>query len=131
MDDVLDISPRAPREARSFVAACLPPETCSEAVADLLLLTSEVVTNAVRHGDPRADAQIALCVDVSPREIKISVRGPGLGPEPNTTARRPEGIAGSGWGLYLLRRMTTDWGVEGDGTVWFSAPRAVAWVMER
>jgi anti-sigma regulatory factor (Ser/Thr protein kinase) len=86
--------------------------------ADLLdqatLLVSELVTNSVRH-------EIELIVRASPEQLRVEVAEPGAGfeVEPGPRPRR-EGPAG-GWGLYLVDRLSSAWGVESNGVtkVWF------------
>jgi anti-sigma regulatory factor (Ser/Thr protein kinase) len=93
--------------------------------ADLLdratLLVSELVTNSVRHGGLRPDQEIELKIEASPQRLRVEVAEPGDGFEvaPGPRPRR-EGPAG-GWGLFLVDRLSSAWGVEGNGVtkVWF------------
>ena len=93
--------------------------------ADLLdqatLLVSELVTNSVRHGGLRPDQEIELTVRASPEHLRVEVAEPGAGfvVEPGPRSRR-ESPAG-GWGLYLVDRLASAWGVESNGLtkVWF------------
>jgi anti-sigma regulatory factor (Ser/Thr protein kinase) len=93
--------------------------------ADLLdratLLVSELVTNSVRHGGLRPDQEIEVTVEASPQRLRVEVAEPGEGFEvaPGPRPRR-EGPAG-GWGLFLVDRLSSAWGVESNGVtkVWF------------
>jgi anti-sigma regulatory factor (Ser/Thr protein kinase) len=93
--------------------------------ADLLdratLLVSELVTNSVRHGGLRPDQEIELTVRASPERLRVEVAeaGTGFEVEPGPRPRRA-GPAG-GWGLYLVDRLASAWGVESNGLtkVWF------------
>ncbi|MEU9779231.1 ATP-binding protein [Streptomyces sanyensis] len=87
------------------------------AAGDVLLLVSEVVTNAYRHGG-------------GPRELEL-VRGPGrlwvrVGDASTARPRPParhRADRTSGHGLYLLQRLAAEWGWtrRGDGkAVWFA-----------
>jgi anti-sigma regulatory factor (Ser/Thr protein kinase) len=115
--------PIAPALARAGVRGAIagvPDRVPDRLVADLELLVTEVVTNAVRHGGLRPADEIVVrmwaddCVHVevvdtgSPFERRAE---PGrLGP------------SASGWGLFLLDRLTTAWGVEAEPNgkkVWF------------
>ena len=86
---------------------------------DALLLTSELVTNAVRHTGHSSDDPIELSVTVDPTILRVSVldRGPGFDPH-KLPARSEDG----GWGLELVERLSSRWGVDrhADASeVWF------------
>ncbi|SEL84780.1 ATP-binding protein [Nonomuraea pusilla] len=73
---------------------------------DVLLVVSELVTNALRHG---AGAPV-LRVECDHDRVRVEVRDTGERlPEP----REPE--PGSGWGLRVVDMLSTGWGVRGDG----------------
>jgi anti-sigma regulatory factor (Ser/Thr protein kinase) len=76
---------------------------------DAVLLTSELVTNAVRHADLAAEDAIEVTVALDTRVLRIAVRdrGPGFDPE----AARPRSDEG-GWGLDLTRRLSSRWSVD-------------------
>jgi anti-sigma regulatory factor (Ser/Thr protein kinase) len=108
------------------VASALDPAI----LADVRLLISELVTNAIRHGRLDPDDCIDLHVDIEDEEIRVEVQDPGRGFDPAAipTLRSSNGDAlpdwppaESGWGLLLLRRIASRWGIErGDHTrVWF------------
>lgn len=104
-------------EARRFVREMAGAAVSREVLDDALLLTSELVTNAVRHGSP--EDPIELTVSVDDRTLRISVRDRGPGFDPNEPGVRSEG---GGWGLDLVRRLSSRWGVDRGGTgtdVWF------------
>jgi anti-sigma regulatory factor (Ser/Thr protein kinase) len=106
-------------EARRFVRESVGPVP-RRIVDDAVLLTSELVTNAVRHAGPDAQDAIEVTVSVDPRVLRITVgdRGPGFDPEEVVRRRSDEG----GWGLDLLRRLSSRWNVDrgSAGTdVWF------------
>ena len=117
LDVRLRPTPQAAAEARRSLEA-LRPGVDDRIVDEAILLVSEIVSNSVRHaGLDRLDA------------IEVHVRGEGVGvhvdvfdPGPGFDVEqlrgpRPDG----GWGLWLLDRLSMDWGVErGDMThVWF------------
>lgn len=114
---------RAPALARSAVAAQLEgmgidPAVCQTAV----LLVSEVVSNAVRHSTGPARAQISLASSVDPVSVRVAVTdaGEGFTPRPRDPA-----IVGEGYGLDLVEKAASSWGVEVGGatTVWFELER--------
>lgn len=83
--------------------------------AVLALLISEVLANAIEHGDPPIDVVVSwsvgrLRVEVSDASSDVPVR------------RRPSLHDGSGRGIWLVDRNASAWGVEartGGKTVWF------------
>jgi anti-sigma regulatory factor (Ser/Thr protein kinase) len=94
-----------------------------EQLSELRLLVSELLTNSVRHGvDGRS--WIKLDVEVEPEAVRVVVtdNGPGFEPDPEPTPHldRP-----GGWGLCLVDRLASRWGVErrGNTAVWFELDR--------
>ncbi len=86
------------------------------AAEDALLLVSEVVSNACRHGDSPSE----LGFDRSPGRLWVQVG------DTSPVRPRPHGhhhpAQASGHGLYLLERLSAGWGwlPHGNGkTVWF------------
>ena len=88
------------------------------------LLTSEVVTNSVRHAALGPEDTIEVRVQGSPTLLRVDVVDPGPGFDP----RGREPTSAGGWGLWLLDRLATRWGVERDGAtrVWFELRPAVS-----
>ncbi len=88
----------------------------------LILLVSEVVSNAVRHsaGDPAASIELVACFGAETIRVTVTDAGNGFTPRPRDPARSHDG-----YGLYLLEKVATRWGVEsrGDTKVWFELPR--------
>jgi anti-sigma regulatory factor (Ser/Thr protein kinase) len=81
---------------------------------DAALLVSELVTNALRHGDGAA----VLRVVVTESEVQLSVTDSGDA-EPRLLPRDPDRIGGLG--LVVVDRIAADWGVAsfpGGKTVW-------------
>jgi anti-sigma regulatory factor (Ser/Thr protein kinase) len=102
----------APRHARWLVRDLVAPER----VADVTLLVSELVTNAVKYG-PEDDG-IRLIVQRDDRCIRLTVHDPGLGPLPQMRAQ--DDPAPGGHGLRLVDALADRWGVErGSTRVWF------------
>ena len=90
-----------------------------------MLLVSELVTNSVRHGGLRPDQEIEVTVRASPHHLRVEVVEPGEGFELAPTRLPRRGIPAGGWGLYLVDRLSSAWGVEGSGVtkVWFEMDR--------
>ena len=124
----LDHGPAAATRARErLVEYVLATRPGADAVAlredlyALLLLTSELVTNAVRHGV----GPVSMSAEPWGNGLRVSVRdaGPAMPQE-----RTPELLAESGRGLFLVESMSSAWGVESEAvgkTVWFRLDRIV------
>lgn len=116
--------PRAPREARRSLEA-LRPSLDDVLVDEAVLLVSEVVANCVRHADLDAADSIEVRVRGSRSMLHVDVIDPGPGFNPDELAA-PNGHGG--WGLWLLDRISSDWGVERDRRtrVWFELASPVS-----
>lgn len=90
---------------------------------DMHLLVTELVTNSVRHADAAADAPVHLEVSVGGDRVFVAVEDGGRGFEP--TPRSADSPRDSGWGLHLVERLSSRWGVTGDGRtrVWLELAR--------
>lgn len=110
--------PQAPERARTWLESRVT-WLADDALKQLLLLTSELVNNAVRHGGAGKDELIGVAV-WSTRDgvgVEISDAGPGFTPgERHDPLDEP-----GGWGLVLVERMAERWGVVRDRRtrVWF------------
>jgi anti-sigma regulatory factor (Ser/Thr protein kinase) len=89
----------------------------------LVLLVSEVVSNAVLHSKGPAQAPIKLTATVSADAVHISVTDAGGGFVPKQ--RDPASIH-DGYGLYLVDKAARRWGVDATGptSVWFELARS-------
>jgi anti-sigma regulatory factor (Ser/Thr protein kinase) len=114
----------SPAEARRSLEA-LRPSLNDLVVDDAALLVSEIVSNSVRHA--RLDKSDAIQVRVrgSDSMLHVDVIDPGPGFDPGRV--RPSGREG-GWGLRLLDRLATRWGVERNDVtkVWFELTAPVS-----
>jgi two-component sensor histidine kinase len=107
--------PRAPAVARRMVDdldGVLAPTRADE----VRLLLSEVVTNAVRHGDGE---QIRVVLDAGQDgQLRCEVTDEGHGFVPK--ARDKPMTEVGGWGLQMVETLSERWGVrEGSTHVWF------------
>lgn len=85
---------------------------------DASLCVSELVTNAVLHADIGTDAELRLDVAIDPAgKLRVEVTDTGRG----FTPPAPSTSDDSGWGLFLVDRLSDKWGVdcEGGTCVWF------------
>ncbi len=74
-------------------------------------MVSELVTNSVKHAGPQREGGIRLRVEPLPEGVRAMVSDPGTGPpaEPG----QPSPTDDSGWGLFLVDRLSDRWGVRG------------------
>lgn len=115
--------PRAPARARAWLqnaAAWLPDEL----EANLLLLTSELINNSVRHGrvgeSDVIDIEVRATADGLRAEVSDS--GPGFVPRERAGELDDPG----GWGLVLVESLAERWGVHNAErtSVWFELTRS-------
>jgi serine phosphatase RsbU (regulator of sigma subunit)/PAS domain-containing protein/anti-sigma regulatory factor (Ser/Thr protein kinase) len=109
--------PQAPAAARDALRAALEGRVRGVLESDALLIVSELVTNAVRHGGARTrDETLELHVALVGEAVRLEVVDPGEGFEPGAHGPRHDG----GYGLHLLDRLAARWGVAGSAptTVW-------------
>ena len=111
---VLPRSMTAPALARGFVSSTLASWNVCDTFADVPLLASELVTNAVRH----ANGDVALSLRLDRDRVRVAVRD-------NSEQMPVMGDLGSahdgGWGLHIVDRLAASWGLETDDegkTVW-------------
>ncbi|HWF74547.1 MAG TPA: ATP-binding protein [Solirubrobacteraceae bacterium] len=116
----LEQGANAPSLARAAVAGFSDGSEIAPArLATLLLLVSEVVTNAVIHSTAPERAEITLSArltDSGAVRIEVTDAGEGFTPMPRDPSR-----PGGGYGLYLVEREAHSWGVDRQGgtRVWF------------
>jgi anti-sigma regulatory factor (Ser/Thr protein kinase) len=96
--------------ARHYVARALA--SCP-AVADAVLLTSELATNAVQHTATGAGGTFAVAISHSPGRVRVTVTDDGSASLP--AMAEAEEMSTSGRGLILVDCLALRWG---------SAPRA-------
>ena len=108
--------PDSVRMARAFVRGAVEGAGLGEqGLDDVLLLTSEVVTNAVLHGGGGVEVRLAQRAE----RIRVEVDDESV----EVPTERQYGLeATTGRGLGLLTALASSWGVEprvGGKTVWF------------
>jgi anti-sigma regulatory factor (Ser/Thr protein kinase) len=79
-------------------------------VDDALVVVTELVTNSVRHGPSGAARSIVVHVTLTERSIGVRVCDPGHGLDPRTVPHPRD--TGGGWGLVLVQRLATRWGID-------------------
>ena len=114
--------PEAPGEARHALAEALAGRLSARLEDDALVVVSELVTNAIRHGGAGAATdEIGVHAAMLDAVLRVEVTDPGPGFEPGGHGPRPDG----GYGLHLLDRLAIQWGVTGGEpvTVWAELAR--------
>lgn len=129
-DDVtieLDGTPACVATARRAVDAHLGARLTDAELADVRLLVSEMASNAVRHGGAGTSR---LTIGCDTRRVRAAVTDPGRGfvPPPGTGGAPGDAVdvlAEGGYGLDLVARLATRWGVDEKGgtRVWFELDR--------
>jgi anti-sigma regulatory factor (Ser/Thr protein kinase) len=114
----LDAIPTAVGEARRWVTHVASGRLGPEQQANLQLVMSEIVTNALRYGAPGEQIDLAC----TPKEqflcVQVSDDGPGLAPRPRALEPEDHG----GFGLFFVEQLTRRWGVTRENRrtrVWF------------
>jgi anti-sigma regulatory factor (Ser/Thr protein kinase) len=110
--------PSAASAARNALLA-LESRVDARCLDDIRLLVSELVTNAVRHGDGGSEGDVQLDVSIEAPRLRVEVADPGAGFDPQP--RDDEMTRPGGWGLYLVDRIADRWGVVRNrmNRVWF------------
>lgn len=112
----------APLAARQALLAGAPG--ISAAVRDdILLLVTELVTNAVRHAGVGPEQSLDTEVREWPGRVRVEVTDPSTGP--TSFGARSDGDSSGGWGLFLVDQIADRWGVRRTPTgtcVWFELP---------
>lgn len=86
------------------------------------LLTTELVTNSIRHAGLGPDDHIDVAAAWSGTVLRVIVRDSGSAPSEIVTGSiRPSPGGQSGWGFYLVDKLATRWGtnLEGSAGFWF------------
>ena len=110
LQTVLSPNPHSVRQARRFVSECLGDAADAEASEVAVLLTSELVTNAIQHGGPHSpSASVRLSVQDLAGRFRVEVEDasqdlPVLGDG------APSGVGGRD--LLLVERLADRWGFE-------------------
>jgi anti-sigma regulatory factor (Ser/Thr protein kinase) len=115
----LPLAPQASAQARRLLDE-FDEQIPRDVLNDLRVVTSELVSNAVRHsGTDTGQIELRITPLTTCVRVEIIDPGPGFFPAVYEPSARE-----SGWGLYLVDRLTTRWGVEfNDGAhVWAEVP---------
>ena len=114
----------APSVARAEIERRLAGQVDADAMATILLLASETVTNAVMHGIAREHETVDVEADLSDDRLWVGVTnaGPAFRHVPAPPAIHEPG----GRGLFLVDELSSAWGsghADGSTSVWFEVDR--------
>jgi anti-sigma regulatory factor (Ser/Thr protein kinase) len=89
-------------------------------LADLRLLVTELIANAVRHSGIDERSPVTVEVTVASAHVRVEVVDEGEGFDP-AAVPGPSGDERGGLGLFMVARLADRWGVARDGgtRVWF------------
>jgi anti-sigma regulatory factor (Ser/Thr protein kinase) len=113
--------PEAAAEARRAIGK-LRADLDPPLMETLRLLVTELVTNSVRH---TAAESLTLRVAIGKAAVLTEVADTGPAFDPECVQRA--GDDNTGWGLFLVERLASSWGVKHEGPskrVWFELRRA-------
>ena len=99
-------TPVAPRLARRIVLDMNPPPAVAD---DMVLVVSELVTNAVVHGAP----PVGMAVRSSPEGVMVEVYD-AAEREPKVRTLERLDAPGGGRGLRLVSELAAEWGVRSE-----------------
>lgn len=105
------------REARRRVLLGLHRLDADAAlIDDAVLVASELVTNALRHGRPLAGGHIEISWEVTPdgNAVRLSVRDGGSESSRPTVGPPPDAAALGGRGLGIVAAVARRWGFDSD-----------------
>jgi anti-anti-sigma factor len=122
--------PASPAHARAEIREALSRALEDSQLANVVLLTSELVTNAVVHPKSAREDPIVLRVILYGDGVRVEVEDSGPGFDPAApVASAPDG----GRGLFLVDACSTSWGAEREQTergprfrVWFELDSSAA-----
>jgi anti-sigma regulatory factor (Ser/Thr protein kinase) len=110
-------STTAPSRARHRMVEVLHDCGAAAVADDAALMVSELVTNAVRHGA----GEVTMHVGLAPDKLVVEVHDHGAEMPHLRTADL------GGWGLHIVDRLSTRWGVKETGragkATWFELAR--------
>jgi anti-sigma regulatory factor (Ser/Thr protein kinase) len=108
---VFPTGPEVPRKVRAYVRDVLghdEPALDPERLDDVLLVVSELVTNAVRYGTEPGDS-LAVVVLTTAERVRVEVRDP---VRRHPQMRNESGERARGRGLHIVDALAVRWDVD-------------------
>jgi len=122
-----EASDSAPSRARAAIRESLAPVVSDVLLANIVLMTSELVTNGVVHS--AGGVNVGLRLTTFPDAVRVEVDDPGAGFDPLATTMSTDELPApdmGGRGLFVVDRCSTRWGTRRADTdrgrrfsVWF------------
>jgi anti-anti-sigma factor len=114
--------PQAPGQARGEVRQVVERRLTEVELATAVLLTSELVTNAVVHPPPDDGQPIELRISSYPDRVRVEVFDSGSGFDPDALPESPPETGGRG--LMVVDQLASSWGIhrgtdDGRFCVWY------------
>jgi anti-sigma regulatory factor (Ser/Thr protein kinase) len=108
---------QAPQHARRAIEEHFGTQVDAATLASVELLTTELVSNAVRHGGADEEHVVILHLALAHACLRIEVCDPGDG----FAAGPPQPYGEGGYGLFLVSEVSSRWGVARDqsNVTWF------------
>jgi anti-sigma regulatory factor (Ser/Thr protein kinase) len=108
---------QAPQMARRAIEQHFSAGLSGELLGSVQLLTTELVSNAVRHGGAGEEETVVLHLATSESCLRVEVCDSGSGFQPGHPTPYGEG----GYGLFLVSEVSSRWGVSHDegNCAWF------------
>ena len=110
--------PEAASRARGWIDRLLRKRGVGEPIRESArLVSSELVTNALRHGRGKIELRVTMLSEF----LRIEVVDEGFDQAP--AVRQEAGDESGGWGLRIVDQLAAQWGVfEGTTHVWADLP---------
>lgn len=116
---------KAPGAARTFLEMCAGELLPDRLLSDARLVVTELVTNSLVHGCLDGRDAVVVRIRIDADSLRLEVVNPGVAGEiVETNGGSPD--RGRGYGLALVTRLSTAWGVlrSEDTRVWVEMARA-------
>ncbi|MFY0408130.1 ATP-binding protein [Solicola sp. PLA-1-18] len=106
-------APQSARSVRSSLADYLGTQHVGQGVIDdALVVASELVTNAIRHGRPTPDGTLGVTWHLDGTELELTVCDAGERSGRTIDARPPSRDATGGRGLAIVAALSSRWWVD-------------------
>jgi anti-sigma regulatory factor (Ser/Thr protein kinase) len=120
VEDLVSLEVPCDPDAPSVVRHALAQkESLGWVLGDIMLVASELVTNAVRHSGCLPEHHLQIRASLRPQRLRISVSDPGLSGA-SAKVRELSDFSDGGVGLLIVDQLAHRWGAErADGyQVW-------------
>jgi anti-sigma regulatory factor (Ser/Thr protein kinase) len=116
----LPAAPESASQVRHRIASDLSHRTiASEVIDDVVLVVTELLSNAIRHAQPLPGGEVTVTWEVDANGVTVRVTDGGAPSQPEV--QHPSVRDVSGRGLALVEALASSWGIDdaaGATTVW-------------